>query len=45
MKKKWDSNFRKAGKQKGKNIGEALFVRYGILLRMLMVDIKYNFDR
>ena len=34
MKKKWDSNSRKAGKQKEKNIGEVLYVRYGILLRM-----------
>ena len=45
MIKKWDSYSRKAGKHKEKNIGEVLYVRYGILLRMLMVDIKYNFDR
>ena len=44
-KKKWDSNFQKAGKQKEKSIGDALDRQYGILLRMSMVDIKYNFDR
>ena len=44
-KKKCDSNSRKAGKQKEKSTGDALDRRYGILLRMSMADIKYNFDR